>query len=437
MADKKRLLIYAHYYIPDAASTGQILKELAEGMLDTFNITVICVVPSYTGKIEEKYKIQRFYQEEINGVKILRIRVPEFSKADKISRIRNIVSYYFGARKATRMLGDFDYILSLSQPPILGGLLGVYGKRKKNAKYAYQIQDMNPEQVIATKYSGNKVVIKLMMWLDKRSCRKSDIVITVGRDLVETIQKRFRGQIVPRTMMINNWIDEKEVYPLPVDHPQVVAFMQQYGLQDKFVIMYSGNIGLYYDLENLFKVIEHFKGAHTPDGREVAFAFVGGGAVLDNLVLYAQKHNMNNVKFIPYQDKDKLIYSLNAADVHWCVNAKGIKGVSCPSKAYGIWGVSKPILGVLESGSEIRMILEETRSGLVCEPGDYEQVERNIQWFIDNAGKKDVAEMAQRGHDNLLKNLTKYVSIQKYKRALTECETRALCERVKRESTDN
>lgn len=49
MSNKKNLLIYAHYYIPDTASTGQILRELAEGMLDKFNITVICVVPSYLG----------------------------------------------------------------------------------------------------------------------------------------------------------------------------------------------------------------------------------------------------------------------------------------------------------------------------------------------------------------------------------------------------
>lgn len=52
MSNKKNLLIYAHYYIPDTASTGQILRELAEGMLDKFNITVICVVPSYLGTIE-------------------------------------------------------------------------------------------------------------------------------------------------------------------------------------------------------------------------------------------------------------------------------------------------------------------------------------------------------------------------------------------------
>ncbi len=39
---KKKLLIYAHYYIPDTASTGQILRELAEEMLDKFDITMVC-----------------------------------------------------------------------------------------------------------------------------------------------------------------------------------------------------------------------------------------------------------------------------------------------------------------------------------------------------------------------------------------------------------
>ena len=65
---KNNLLIYAHYYIPDAASTGQILRELAEGILDKFQVTVICVVPSYSGVVEEKYKIKKYYEEEIKGV---------------------------------------------------------------------------------------------------------------------------------------------------------------------------------------------------------------------------------------------------------------------------------------------------------------------------------------------------------------------------------
>mgnify|MGYP000249581835 FL=1 len=56
MMPKKRVLIYAHYYAPDTASTGQILKDQAEGMLGEFSVTVICVVPSYTGTVSDEYK---------------------------------------------------------------------------------------------------------------------------------------------------------------------------------------------------------------------------------------------------------------------------------------------------------------------------------------------------------------------------------------------
>lgn len=418
---KKKLLIYAHYYVPDTASTGQILRELAEGMSDTFDITVICVVPSYLGTIEDKYKTRKYYFENINGINVLRIRIPEFSKTDKVSRVKNILGYFFGAMAATFKVGKQDYVFSISQPPILGGLLGVWGKWIKHAKYIYNIQDFNPEQIMAVGYSKNKAILKLMMALDKFSCKRSDLVITVGRDLVETAKNRFKKN-PPNVVMINNWIDEKEIYPLPADHEKVVAFKKKYGLDEKFVFMYSGNIGLYYDLENIIKVIGEFKpGLKAADGREVVFAFVGAGSVLDKLVLYTREHKMSNVVFIPYQDKEDLNYSLNAGDVHWCVNAKGIKGVSCPSKYYGLAAAGKPIIGVLEEGSEIRCLIEETCGGYCSEPGDFEHMLRHIQWFVEHAGSKEVEAMGRRSHENLMRNLTRENSVKKYGQEILGC----------------
>ena len=430
--DKKKLLIYAHYYIPDVASTGQILRELAEGMLHTFDITVICVVPSYGGTVEDKYKTQRFYKEEINGVKVLRIRVPEFSKANKVSRIKNILAYFLGAMSATFKVGKMDYVYTISQPPILGGLLGVWGKWVKHAKYIYNIQDYNPEQTIAVGYSKNKLILNVMMCLDKFSCKRAEKVIVVGRDMVETLKGRFKGTKVPKHVFINNWIDEKEIYPLEPGHEKVLVFKKKYGLEDKFIIMYSGNIGLYYDLEKLMKVIKKFRkgtsmdgkvenGFCTADGREVVFAFVGEGSIKDKLVIYKEKHHINNVVFIPYQDKEDLIYSLNAGDVHWVVNAKGIKGVSVPSKCYGVMAAGKPVLGVLEEGSEARLLIEDTRCGLCCEPGDYPNVERHVRWFIDHAGTRALDEMGRNGREYLVENLTKNVSVKKYIEEILNC----------------
>lgn len=414
--EKKKLLLYAHYYVPDVASTGQILKELAEGMLDTFDITVICVVPSYNGKVESAYKNKLFYFEEINGVKIIRIRVPEFSKNNKLSRIKNILGYFLGAMMATFKVGKTDYVFSISQPPILGGLLGVWGKWMKRAKYIYNIQDFNPEQTIAVGYSKSKLILKTMMWFDKFSCKRADKVIVVGRDMVETLKGRFKGKRIPNHAFINNWIDEKEIYPLPVDNEKVIAFKRKYGLENKFILMYSGNLGLYYDLENLMNVIKKFN-----DRDDVVFAFVGEGTIRESLVSYKERYNLNNVLFIPYQDKSDLIFSLNAGDIHWCINAKDIKGVSVPSKLYGILAAGKPILGVLEEDSEARLIIEETKCGYVTEPGNYEEVELILERFFNEKDSSTLIGMSKSGRDYLVQNLTKGVSINKYKNEIVTC----------------
>lgn len=412
---KKKLLVYAHYYYPDVASTGQILKELCDGMKLIFDITVICVVPSYTGKIEDRYKIDKYYSEVIDGINIVRVRVPEFSKTDKVSRIKNLVAYFFRAVCATVKLEKQEYVFTISQPPILGGVLGIVGKLLKGKKLIYNIQDFNPEQTIAVGYSRNKFILNLAMAVDKFSCRIADKVIVVGRDMQETLRNRFKNKNVPNNSFINNWIDEKEIYPLDDDDEKVLVFKRRYGLDNKTVIMYSGNIGLYYDLENLIKVIGRFKGRE-----DVVFAFVGEGTKKDEIVSYVKENKLSNVKFIPYQDKDDLIYSLNAGDIHWVVNAKGIKGVSVPSKLYGVMAVGKTVFAVLEEGSEARLIIEECGCGICIDPGDYEGIFSNLSNVIENINSYRCFGL--QGKKYVDKYIRKDVAIEKYIREISNME---------------
>lgn len=413
--DKKNLLIYAHYYYPDVASTGQILTELAEGLKESFHTTVICTVPSYTGKVSQYYRKHKYYYENINGVDVLRIRVPEFRKNFAPSRIVNIVSYFFSAVAATFRVERQDYVFTISQPPVLGGLLGVIGKHLKKAKLIYNIQDFNPEQVKAVEFTGNRLILNAMMLMDKHSCKAADKVIVVGRDMVDTLRNRFGKKMVPYAY-INNWIDEKEIYPLPEGNAGVQKFRKRYGLENRFVMMYSGNIGLYYDLPNLLKLIAQFQ-----QEKEVVFAFIGEGSVLEELKEYQQKHQLENVVFIPYQEKKDLIYSLNAGDVHFVMNAKGIKGVSVPSKLYGVMAAGKPVLGILEEGAEARLIVEEAQCGRVVSPEDYEAIRNLIREFIQKRNSEELACMGEKGRNYLVQHLTKDVSIKKYRDEILSC----------------
>lgn len=406
---KNKILVYAHYFYPDVASTGQILTELFESLSEYFDITVISAVPSYSGKIEEKYKTKKFYIEKYKNVKLIRVRVPEFDKKNKFSRIKNILSYFFNAISATFKSGKQDIIFTISQPPVLGGILGTIGKIIKHGKLIYNIQDFNPEQIEAVKYSHNKTIINILKSLDKFSCKHSDMIVVVGNDMIETLKKRFKDKI-PKNIVINNWIDEKDIFPLKNNDLKVMEFKKKYNLQNKFIFMYSGNLGLYYDLENIIKVMAEFK-----NDKNIAFVFVGNGVVKNKLVDFVTQNNIDNIKFIPYQKKKDLIYSLNAADVHIVTNAKGIKGISVPSKIYGILAAGKFSLGILEKDSEARNIIENSGSGICVEPNNYKALKEVI---IKICKKKEIINNGLKGREYLEKYLAKDISVMKYKKLI-------------------
>ena len=410
---KIKMLMLANYFYPDVASLGQLMTELAEELQNNIDITVIAAFPNYTGSIPEKYKGKRIVKEKHQNIQILRVRVPEFDKTNKLSRIKYIISYFINSILAIIKSGKQDVIYTTSQPPVLGGVLGVIGKVLKRAKLIYNIQDFNPEQTEAVGYSKNKFIIEVARLIDKISCKISDLVIIVGRDMQETLKNRFKHKRVPTNIVINNWTNENIIKPLDSNHIKVLEFKEKYNMKDKFIFMYSGNIGLFYDLENIIKVVGEFK-----ENKDIIFAFIGDGAVKQELVDYCNKNNVENVRFIPYQDKADLIYSLNAADIHWVVNAKGIKGVSVPSKLYGVMAAGKPVLGVLDEGSEARLIVEECNCGVCIEPGNYKEISNKINYILNN--KEEIRALGSNGRQYLETNLTKEVSINKYKENILE-----------------
>lgn len=411
MEPKKKLLLFANYFYPEVASIAQIYTELCEAISDSFDITVICSVPCYTGKIEDKYLQKRFYYENYKSIKIIRVRVTRFKKEKKITRIKHILSYYINALAAVKKAGPQDIVFTVSQPPVLGGLLGVCAKRITGGKLIYNIQDFNPEQTRAVGYSKNNLIFGLMMFLDKRSCSKSDLVIVVGSDMKETLRKRFSGKQIPPNTIINNWTDEKLIYPLDKKSEGVVEFKKKYGIDNKFVIMYSGNIGLYYDLENLIEIFGEYG-----DQKDTVFAFVGEGAVKKKLEEICSDKNYRNIVFIPYQSKKDLIYSLNAADIHIVNNAKGIKGISVPSKLYGVMAADIPVLGILEDGSEASSVIKEAGNGVLADPDNYDEIREKINEII--IWKQEFIGSHRTGREYLLSHFTKERSTEKYRKAI-------------------
>lgn len=409
---KKKIAFVINYFYPDYASTGQLMTELCQDIQNDFDITVIAAQPGYAS---EKDKVKKIFEEDyLENIKIVRIKLPEVEKTSKFSRMKYIFSYFILAIIALLKEKGIDIIYTISQPPILGGLIGTIGKFMKRSKHIYNIQDFNPEQAEAVNYTNKKSIFRIAKMIDKLNCSYSDKIIVVGNDMSETLKKRFLSKDVPEHAVINNWTNEKEIIPLTKEEDQVQSFLKKNNLEDKFIVMYSGNLGLYYDLENIVKITEHFK-----KDVNLAFVFIGEGALKKEMQDFVRKHSISNVQFLPYQPKDYIKYSLNAADIHLVVNQKGIKGVSVPSKIYGVMAVGKPILGVLEKGSEAQMLIEKSNSGTVVEPQDYESIIRAIDYF-HKMNKASLLQLGQNGREYLEQNLKREISINKYREILKE-----------------
>jgi colanic acid biosynthesis glycosyl transferase WcaI len=406
---KKSVCFVINYFYPDLASTGQIMTELCLDLQHDFDITVIAAQPGYAGEEIESKKI--FETDHLENIKVIRLRLPKVDKTSKLSRMKYIFSYFILANIAL-LKEKADIIFTISQPPILGGLIGTIGKFIKRAKHVYNIQDFNPEQAEAISYTSKQFIFKIARAIDKLNCRYADQVVVVGHDMAETLKKRFNHKNVPNHVVINNWTNEKEIIPLDKNEPYVAEFLERHNLTDKFIVMYSGNLGLYYDLENIIKVTNEFR-----DYKDLAFVFIGEGAVKKQMQQYVEENDIKNVLFLPYQPKEFIKYSLNAADVHFVVNQKGIKGVSVPSKIYGVMAAGKPILGVLEQGSEAQLLIDKSNCGVVVEPKDYKGITEAIKYFynLDQVQRK---QMGLNGRAYLEKYLKRETSINKYRNLL-------------------
>lgn len=408
---KKKIVFVASYFYPDYASTGQLLTELCLELQHHFDITVIAVQPEVV-MAENSTKRKLFEEDYLEQIRIIRLRTPTVDKTNKLSRIRFIASYFILALVALLKQQKVDLIYTISSPPVIGGLIGAFGKLMKKSKLVYNIQDFNPEQAEAIGYTRQKWLFKIARSLDNISCIASNHIITVGKDMQETLVYRFRGRRVPVNSVINNWTDEEDIVPLQRDHPKIKQFLTEHQLENKFIVMYSGNLGLYYDLENIIQITNEFK-----DSSEIMFVFIGEGGVKKKMELYVKNHEIPNVLFLPFQPKEKLKYTLNAAHVHLVVNQKGIKGVSVPSKIYGVMAAGKPIIGVLESGSEASLLIENSNCGVVVEPHSYQKIAQIIG-SISEMNSDELDQMGLKGRTYLENHLAKKKAIEKYRHLL-------------------
>lgn len=325
-----KVLLLNQCFYPDVVSTAQYLTELAtELSARGHDVTVIAGDRGYDDPA------RRFPRRETwNNIEIIRIPSLALGKSSRWRRVFNFGSFAIVCALRLLLMRRFDVVVALTSPPLIS-FLGALFVRLKGGSFCFWVMDLNPDEAIAAGWLRERsVVARCFKWMLRYSIKHATQTIVLDRFMRDRVLAK--GADARRVVVIPPWSHDDAV-EFSVEGRE--AFRREHGLGDRFVVMYAGNHSPCHPLDTLLDSALRLKACD-----DVAFCFVGGGSEQGKVRDFALRHELSNVKCLPYQPLDQLAGSLSAADLHVVVMGDEFVGIVHPCKIYNIMAVGAPAL---------------------------------------------------------------------------------------------
>jgi len=171
------------------------------------------------------------------------------------------------------------------------------------------------------------------------------------------------GGLANRIRVIPNWANMEAILPVAAaDNP----LRREWGLADKFVACYSGNMGRVHEFGTMLDAAQRLSAM----AEAIGFLFIGGGAQRDMIEDEVRGRALANVQFRPYHDRAGLSFSLGVGDVHLVSQRPEVEGYVFPSKLYGILAAGRPAVFIGDPQGEIAALVEREGIGVAVRQGD-------------------------------------------------------------------
>ncbi len=378
-----KISIHTMYFLPDFGSAPILINELASDLAARgHEVEVITTIPR---RRPAELKGRLLSRRRENGFLVKRFWTN--AAPHPIARLLawNIYTAETILNASTLRKGD---ILFLRTPPLQLGLTGFLAAKLRGAKVLLNVQDIHPDLSIESGILRNPAAIRFAQALEKWVYRISDHIVVIGdgflRNLLDKGVPRDKLTVIP------NWVDTDFLKPYPKDNP----VSRRYGLQDKFVMMYSGTISISSN-RALERVLEAAAGLR--EAKDVVFVIVGEGMKKAELQKRAASMGVDNVRFLPFQPYADLPELLASSDVLLVPLDKEKSQMSVPSKLYNFLAAGRPILGLAPADSEVAALIRGNRCGDVVPPDDVGAIRETVLELKRNSGaRREMAANARR-----------------------------------------
>ena len=359
-----RIAIVGINYAPEPTGIPVYTTGLAEYLVSQgHDVTVYTGFPHYPRwKKNPGDRHRLFRAETLNGVAVRRHYVYVPKRPSALKRIPHELSfvvsgsigYLFGPR------ADFTIIIS---PPLFTGIPVAVIARLKGSRTLFHVQDLQPDAAVDLGMLKPGKLASLFFLLEKVTYRLVDFVSSISAGMVSRIASK--GVPESKLSLFRNWAHDNLISPMSTD----THFRREWDLEGKFVVLYSGNMGVKQGLDSVLQAAVALK-SH----KDVVFLIVGDGGEKPALMERANAMNLTNVQFRPLQSMEQLSELLATADVAIVPQKHGVKDIVLPSKLSNLLASGRPIIAAAEVETEFGKMVLESGCGVLVEPGNGAQI---------------------------------------------------------------
>lgn len=410
-----KLSVFTQFYPPDYAATGQLIEELAIELAKLgIDVQVFTGQPGYAFQ-----KTSAPLKEHSDKLYVRRSRTAKLWS----SRIRGktINGLLFCLRSGLHLLKSAsrgDILLLTTAPPFLQ-ILGYLANRCFGTPYVCLIYDLYPDVAVELKVvSPQNRIIRGWNWLNKEIWRHAQSIIVLSSTMKERVQVKC-PEVSNKISVIHNWANPEWIVPIA---KQDNWFAQKHDLVNTFTVLYSGNMGRCHEADTILAAAEQLQ------NEPIQFVFIGGGAKHKTCLQHVDELNLPNCRFLPYQEKHVLPYSLTACDLSLVSISAGMEGLVAPSKLYGTLAAGRPVAAICEPHSYLRSLLADAECGATFNHGEGTQLAEFIRHLASNA--ELATRMGNAGRQYLELNFTPEIIALQYSKILRQVETKPQKSRI-------
>lgn len=369
-------------------------------------VTVITGFPNYpSGTISAEYQNKLYATEEMANLNIVRTWVYASPKRGALRRLGNYLSFMMSATIAGLLQkGSYDVVL-VSSPPLFLGVAGWLFSLFRRTPWVFDIRDIWPDVAVeAGEFAADSAITNGMTKLAHFLYRRATVITPVTQS---KLNKLINDGVDPAKMhIVSNGVD------LDLIPNELTDKRAELGLEEKFVVLYAGLIGLAQGVEKtLIPAADILR-----DHENIHFLIVGDGACKDAVTAEIENHSLSNVTMLPRQPKEEMPAILATANTCFVPLISSNLQDAVPSKLLEAWAYQRPV--ILAAAGEAAAIVKHCNGGIAVSPEEPTQLAEAIS---QQAADSDLCDQqAASGYEYVSTNLDRKMLAQEMEYALQQ-----------------